>query len=70
MKREQRSQGGNHVGAETSELCESATLGGKERIEILQLQGRCCFAGVEREANTDQFTGGKLCCGGKKERET
>lgn len=32
--------------------------------------GGCCCAGVETEANTDQFTGRKLCRGGKKKRQT
>lgn len=30
--------------------------------------GGCCCAGVETEANTDQFTGRKLCRGGKKKK--
>lgn len=31
--------------------------------------GGCCCAGVETEANTDQFTGRKLCRGGKKKTD-
>lgn len=50
------------------ELQERATWREGTNWDPMARGGGCCCAGVETEANTDQFTGRKLCRGGEKKK--
>lgn len=70
LNQEQRSQRGNYVGAETSELQQHNTDERRKRDPLASGGMLFCYSEErerERERQTDQFTQRKLCYGEKKE---